>query len=364
MNQEYKDTIIKELNQMLDQVPTDKIKCSMNQYVNDYIYKSSLLKRNIECRLCDDCKKDNISNCENCDLYIKKAELNRSIKFSNQLLKRNKRKDIIKNTFIFCGKLFVKTIIILIALFGISFDSTVKQLFYEEIPVTSIYLREQELRCLRTGYSREYIETELGKPKNVYEINLFEKSYFRTTYTNKYYTLLCYYNDIGFLMGYMIISNRNDFRYQCYRSDIKVLENSVSETRNILEEEKIVGELIKIKNFGGLRLDCNQYYYECKMQHSLGGLESCYIGFGFTDIGYFDNKIEWNINPEDIKINFITVFDEYNFNNLYNADKFDTIDFISEYVINPYCAGISKGELTNLTEDIDFNDKLKEYLYE
>lgn len=73
----------------------------------------------------------------------------------------------------------------------------------------------------------------------------------------------------------MIISNRSDFLYQCYRSDIKLLENSVSEARNILESEGIVSQLIKSDNFDGERLDNNKYYYECKMQHSYGALETC-----------------------------------------------------------------------------------------
>lgn len=364
MDQEYINTIIKEIDKLLEIVPPDNIRCDMNQYVNDYIYKSGLLKKKIECRICENCRENNISNCENCELCLKKKELYNSIKLSNKLSKRNKRKNSLKKFSILCGKTFVKIAIILVALFGITFDSTVKKMFYDYIPITSIPLREQELKCLRTNFFREYIETQLGRPKSVYEISLFKKSYFRTAYVDKYYTLLCYYNDIGSLLGYMIISNRNDFRYQCYRSDIKLLENSVSEARNILEEEGIVGEYIKHEKFAGFRLDNNLYYYECKMQHGLGGLEYFYVGFGYTDIGYFTDKIEPNMNPNNVKINFITVFAEYNFNERGKGDIYFTTDFINDYVINDAFAGLSKGDLTNLSEDIDFNNKINEYLDE
>lgn len=364
MDQNHKDTIIKQIDLLLEQVPLNNIKCDINQYVNNYIYKSSLLKRNIEHEICDNCRENNLETCENCDLFKKKEKLYKSIKYTNELSRRNRCKDNLKNIFTFSWKILVKAIIILVALFGITFDSTTKKIFYEYIPATAIYLREQELKCLRIDFSREYIENELGKPKNIYEIDLFQKSYFKTIYVDKYYTLLCYYNDIGSLLGYMIISNRSDFFYQCYRSDIELLKDSVSEARNILEKEGIVSELIISDNFDGERLDNNKYYYECKMQHSYGALKICYVGFGFTDIGYLNNIIEPNMNPENVKINFITMFKDYNFNGRYGEDGYDMINFINDYVINECCAGISKDDLTNLSENVDFNDKINEYLDE
>lgn len=98
------------------------------------------------------------------------------------------------------------------------------------------------MKCLHIHFSREYIENELGKPQSVSEIVISKKSYFRTIYTDKYYTLLCYYNDTGSLFGFY------------------------------------------------------------------------YIGFVFTDIGYHSERIESNMDTENAKINFITVFKEYNFN--------------------------------------------------
>lgn len=364
MDEERKNTIIKEIDKLLEQVPPNNINCDMNQYMNDYIYNSSLLKRNIDHKICDDCRENHLENCENCDLYIEKKKLYHSIKSINKLSRINRIKDILKNIFLFSWKVSIQVFIILIALFGITFDSTVKSIFYERIPTASIYLREQSLKCLRTDFSREYIENELGIPSNIKEINLFEKSYFETIYVDKYYTLLCYYNDIGSLLGYMIISNRSDFLYQCYRSNIKLSETSVSEARDILEKEGIVSQLIKRDNFDGDRLDNNKYYYECKMQHSYGALEICYVGFGFTDIGHLTNRIEPNMDIENVKINFITLFKDYNFNNLYGENGYYMIDFIKDYVINECYAGISKGNLTNLSEDLDFNDKIKEYLNE
>lgn len=362
MDQEHKNVKIEEIDKLLEQVPPNNVKCDMNQYLNDYIYKSGLLKRNLEHEICNDCRESNLADCENCDLYLKKEELYNSIKSTNKLARRNRIKDNLKNIFVFSWKTFVKTIIILVALFGITFDSTVKRLFYENIPTTSIYLREQELRCLRTDFSREYIENKLGKPKNIYEINLFRKSYFKTIYVDKYYTLLCYYNDIGSLLGYMIISNRSDFSYQCYRSDTKLVDNSVFEARNIFEKEGIVSDLIKKEKFYGDRLDNNKYYYECKMQHSFGALEICYVGFGFTDIGYLSDRIEPNMDVENTKINFITVFNEYDFNGEYGKKEYNMIDFINNYVIDDCYAGISKGNLANLSDDEDFYDKINKHL--
>lgn len=364
MHQEYKDMIIKEIDKLLEQFPPNNIKCDTNKYVNDYIYNSILLKRKLEHNICDNCRENNLSNCGNCDLYLKKDKLYCSIKSANKIFKRNKIRNYIKNIFTFSWKTFIKIVIILVALFGITFDSTVKKLFYEYIPTTAIYLRKQELECLRTDFSREYIENELGKPKNIYEINLFKKTYFKTIYVDKYYTLLCYYNDIGSLLGYMIVSNGSDFSYQCYRSDTRLVDNSVFEARNILENEGIVSELIKSEKFYGDRLDNNKYYYECKMQHSYGALEICYVGFGFTDIGYLPNKIEPNMDVENTKINFITVFNEYNFNGDYGKEEYNMIDFINDYVIDECCAGISKGNLANLSDDADFYDKINEYLDE
>lgn len=157
MDQEHMDIIIKVIDQLLEQVPPNNIKCDMNQYVNDYIYKSALLKRKLEYEICDNCRESNLANCEKCDLYLKKEELYTSIKSTNKLSRRNRSKDNLKNILVFSWKKFIKVIIILIALFGVTFDSTVKKLFYDYIPTTSIYLREQELKCLRTDFSREYI---------------------------------------------------------------------------------------------------------------------------------------------------------------------------------------------------------------
>lgn len=364
MAERYKNEIIQEIDKVLQQVPTNEIKCFMNQYVSDYIYKSSVLKRNLECGVCDNCRKNNMSDCEHCELYLKKEALFKSLKFSKILFKRNQRKSNLKRIFSFFGKTFVKVTIILVALFGITFDSTVKKIFYDYIPVSSIYLREQELKCLRINFSREYIENQLGKPKSISEIKLFKKSYFKTFYVDKYYTLLCYYTDTGSLLGYMIISNSNDFRYQCYRSDVKLLEHSVSETRNILEEEGITSQPIISDNYDGERLDNSKYYYECKMQHSYGALEICYVGFGFTEVGYPTAKIEPGMDPENIKINFLTVFGEYYFNEQEGGKGYFMTDFINDYVIDAGSAGISKGNLVNLSEDIDFNDTIEKYLNE
>lgn len=220
------------------------------------------------------------------------------------------------------------------------------------------------MECLHVDFSREYIEQKLGIPKSISEIQISNNSYYKTIYTDKYYTLLCYYNQTGLLLGYMLISNRKGFDFNSYRSDIELLKYSVSEAREKLGSEGIESDIIKKEHFSSSRIDNNRYYYECKMQHSWGGQETYYIGFGFTDIGYHSVKIEPDMNIENVKINFITIFKECYFEGPENHMGYNIIDFINEEVITGCSAGISKGELINLSEDWDFNQKIKEYLKE
>lgn len=195
-------------------------------------------------------------------------------------------KDEVKKLPITILKFFLGFIIVVIALFGITFDSIAKKIFYNTIPFTAIYLREEELKCLRVGFSKEYIESKLGVPKSVSEIQMFGDTYFKAIYTDEYYTLLCFYNQNSSLLGYMMVSNKEGFEFNSYRSDIKLLKHSVSEARKILKSEGIEGDIINKEHLESDRMDNNKYYYECKMQHSREAQEPYYIGFGYSDIGY------------------------------------------------------------------------------
>lgn len=261
-------------------------------------------------------------------------------------------------------KFFLGFLIVVIALFGITFDSIAKKIFYNIIPFTSIYLREEELKCLRVGFSKEYIESKLGIPKSVSEIQISGDIYFKAIYTDEYYTLLCFYNQNSSLLGYMMISNKEGFEFNSYRSDIKLLKYSVSEARKTLESEGIKSDIINKEHFESDRMDNNKYYYECKMQHSREAQEPYYIGFGYTDIGYHNIKMKPEMNPENVKINFITIFRDYSCDDSEDLEKYDAIKFINEKVITDGYAGISKGELTNLSEFEDFNQKINDYLKE
>lgn len=273
-------------------------------------------------------------------------------------------KDELKKLPITIIKYFFGFLIVVIAVFGITFDSIAKKIFYNTIPFTSIYLREEELEYLHVDFSREYIESKLGIPKSISEIHISNDTYFKTIYTDKYYTLLCFYDQNGSLFGYMMISNKDDFEFNSYRSDIRLLKYSVLEAREKLEDEGIQSDIITKDHFESDRIDNNKYYYECKMQHSSGGQETYYIGFGFTDIGYHDVKIEPDMNPENVKINFITIFKEYPCDGPEDVKEYNAIDFINKKVVTGRCAGISKGELTNLSEDVDYNQKIEDYLKE
>lgn len=261
-------------------------------------------------------------------------------------------------------KFFMGFIIVVVALFGITFDSIAKKIFYNTIPFTAIYLREEELKCLRVGFSKEYIESKLGVPKSVSEIQMFGDTYFKAIYTDEYYTLLCFYNQNSSLLGYMMVSNKEGFEFNSYRSDIKLLKYSVSEARKTLESEGIEGNIINKEHFESDRMDNNKYYYECKMQHSREAQEPYYIGFGYSDIGYHNVKMEPEMDKENVKINFITVFRDYSCDDPEGIEKYDAIKFIEEKVITASCAGISKSQLTNLSEFDDFNQKIDDYLKE
>jgi hypothetical protein len=273
-------------------------------------------------------------------------------------------KDEVKKLPITILKFFLGFIIVVIALFGITFDSIAKKIFYNTIPFTAIYLREEELKCLRVGFSKEYIESKLGVPKSVSEIQMFGDTYFKAIYTDEYYTLLCFYNQNSSLLGYMMVSNKEGFEFNSYRSDIKLLKHSVSEARKILKSEGIEGDIINKEHLESDRMDNNKYYYECKMQHSREAQEPYYIGFGYSDIGYHNAKMEPEMDKENVKINFITVFRDYSCDDPEGIEKYDAIKFIEEKVITDLCAGISKGGLTNLSEFEDYNQKIGEYLDE
>lgn len=273
-------------------------------------------------------------------------------------------RDEIKKLPITILKFLLGFFIVVIALFGITYDSVAKKLFYNTIPFTSVYLRKEELKCLRVNFSREYIESKLGVPKSVSTMQMSGDTYYRAVYTDIYYTLLCFYNQSDSLSGYMLISNKDGFEFNSYRSDIKLLQYSVSEAREMLEKEGIQSDIINKEHFESDRMDNNKYYYECKMQHSREAQEPYYIGFGYTDIGYHDVKMSPEMNPENIKINFITIFGEYVSNNSEDLKEYSAIDFINEMVITDAYAGISKGELANLSEFVDYNQQINEYLKE
>lgn len=261
-------------------------------------------------------------------------------------------------------KFFLGFLIVVIALFGITFDSIARKIFYDIIPCTSICLREEELKCLRVDFSREYIESKLGVPKSISEIQMSDDTYYRAIYTDEYYTLLCFYNQDSSLLGYMLISNKECFDFKSYRSNVKLLKYSVSEAREMLEEEGIQSNIINKEHFESDRMDNNRYYYECKMQHSMEAQEPCYIGFGYTDIGYHNIKMKPEMNPENVKINFITIFKDFSCDGSEDVKGYSVIDFIKNEVITDRCAGISKSELTNLSEYEDYNQRLKDYIEE
>lgn len=143
---------------------------------------------------------------------------------------------------------------------------------------------KEDLSNIRVGYSRQYIEEILGLPQLTEGMRVNSNPYFKTTYTNSYFTLICIYREDSSLLGFLIIGNDDSFNLQNYRCGFSLFEYTINEAEQYCFEHG-VQSYIFISNFHSNRLDCNSYYFECNYQHSLGAVSPYFIGYGVCDIG-------------------------------------------------------------------------------
>lgn len=151
---------------------------------------------------------------------------------------------------------------------------------------------KEDLSNIRVGYSRQYIEEILGLPQLTEGMRVNSNPYFKTTYTNSYFTLICIYREDSSLLGFLIIGNDDSFNLQNYRCGFSLFEYTINEAEQYCFEHG-VQSYIFISNFHSNRLDCNSYYFECNYQHSLGAVSPYFIGYGVCDIGAVESYSEF-----------------------------------------------------------------------
>ena len=252
----------------------------------------------------------------------------------------------------------VKIIIIAFAIYGITLNSVVSDIMINHSGIVSIALRKKEINNVRIGYSQQYIIDKIGIPKSEDKIIHENRNYKKDIYTNKFYTLICFYDPNDNLCGYILIGNNKDFDCSNYRADFSLFDYTISETRKKCEDEHIESILMEKSNTGE-RLDNSRYYFECKYQHSWQAQGAYYIGYGITDLGFIEDnyntygKVIDEIDKENPVINFFLVFDEGAIPN--------AMEFMDNYIVADCYMGLTKIEYINLSDN--FKENLESFYY-
>lgn len=225
---------------------------------------------------------------------------------------------------------------------------------------------KEDLNVLRLEYDKEYIENTIGIPQASQKIEYEGLIFNETIYVNNYFSLMCFYGDSGNLLGYLIIGNNPKFDFENYRCPFKLFGNSINATKLVCEEYG-VGGLELLRSHSGGRIDNNNYYFECDLQHSKGGGQLVLIGFGICDIGYLENRDEVDKmfvsmhkldvdarttdekTPPDDEIRNETINSFMVF--MCNYYDVDLMDFIRKNVVMDSALGICREEYANAKDN-------------
>ena len=167
---------------------------------------------------------------------------------------------------------------------------------------------EDTINKIRLNESREYIEDILGIPQ-MSEINKYSSEdqiieYQKDVYVNHYFTLICIYVE-GTLQGFLIIGNREDMHLKSYRGDLELFTDSIYTASEKCDEMNTYYNFVSGNSSN--RLDSNQYYVECRTQHSAGAVPNTLIGYGYCDLS---NTIDHR-NEIQIPISITYRYDDY-----------------------------------------------------
>lgn len=173
----------------------------------------------------------------------------------------------------------------IVTILGVSLISTLGPIILK----TDYWERKEQEKLLQTinvTESKDYINNILGVPKVCTSIEIplkidLNEQGEKAVYSNKFYTLVCYFKADNSLLGYLIIQKDKKFNPILYRNT-----RMFSKKMNYLSREH-VKKIIAMKLYS-TRNDTSGYYISFYHHHL--ATHNCFIGVGVSYLGYLKNE--------------------------------------------------------------------------
>lgn len=233
---------------------------------------------------------------------------------------------------------------------------------------SAIKIWKNELKSLRIGYSKEYIESIIGKPQITKTINIGSSKYDEMIYINSYFSLFCVYEESYSLLGFLIIGNDDRFKFTNYRCNFSLFDFTINEAEEYCFENGL-HSIPFFRSNRSNRLDNNNYYFECHLQHSKGAVESCLIGYGICDIGKIESNDDYYMAENNMHVSsgsnedYLELYNKSKNDYIRNISinsflvmdcKMDYMEIISKFLISYPRLGMSRSEFANYQQDYSY----------